>query len=122
MIFGLRMRMMAGLTLLAATAMTVWAGEQDFTLVNKTGFTISALYVAPAHDREWGEDILGEDEMPTGKTLDITFKGYGKKVCQFDVMLKDQDDNEWIVEGINLCEIHNLSFSKKGKSVMWEAN
>ncbi len=118
----LRTRMMVGVGLLAATAMTVWAGEQDFTLVNKTGFTISALYVAPAKDRDWGEDILGEDEMPSGKTLDITFKGYGKKVCQFDVLLKDQDDNEWVVEGINLCEIHSLSFSKKGKSVNWEAN
>ena len=47
----LRMRMMAGVALLAATAVTVWAGEQDFTLVNKTGFTISSLYVAPTKDR-----------------------------------------------------------------------
>jgi hypothetical protein len=49
---------MAGLAILAATAMTMWAGEQDFTLVNRTGFTISALYVAPERDRDWGEDIL----------------------------------------------------------------
>jgi hypothetical protein len=122
MTFGLKMRMMAGLALLAATAMTMWAGDQDFTLVNKTGFTISSLYVAAAKDRDWGEDILGEDELSTGKTLDIEFNGYGKKVCTFDVLIKDQDDKEWIVEGINLCEIHNLTFTKKGKSVIWTAN
>ncbi len=118
----LRTRMMVGLGLLAATAMTVWAGAQDFTIENKTGFTISALYVAPAKDRDWGEDILGEDEMPSGKSLEITFKGYGDKVCRFDVLLKDQNDQDWIVEGVDLCEIHSLSFTKKGKSVIWEAN
>jgi len=114
--------MMAGMALLAATAVTVWAGEQDFTLVNKTGFTISSLYVAPTKDRHWGEDILGADELDSGKSLDITFKGYGKKTCSFDIMVKDEDDTEWIVEEVDLCEIHNLTFSRKGKKVVWSAN
>ena len=119
MFFSSKMRIMAGVALLAAT---LFAGDQDFTLVNKTGFTISALYVAPTKDRHWGDDILGKDELDSGQSLDITFKGYGKKTCLFDVMLKDEDDTEWIVEEIDLCEIHNLTFSKKGKKVVWTTN
>lgn len=122
MIFSSKMRIMAGVAVLAATATAVFAGDQDFTLINKTGFTISALYVAPTKDRHWGDDILGKDELDSGQSLDITFKGYGKKTCLFDVMLKDEDDTEWIVEEIDLCETHKLIFSKKGKKVVWEAN
>lgn len=119
MIGSSKMRILAGTALLAAT---LFAGDQDFTLVNKTGFTISALHVAPSKDRTWGPDILGKDEMPSGQSLEITFTGYGNKTCQFDVMLKDGDDTEWIVEEINLCDTHNLTFSKDGKKVVWTAN
>ena len=37
-------------------------------------------------------------------------------------MVKDEDDTEWIIEKEDLCEIHNLTFSKKGKKVVWSAN
>ena len=119
MILSSKMRIMAGTALLAAT---LFAGDQDFTLANKTGFTISALHVAPSKDRTWGDDILGKDELDSGQSLDITFKGYGKKTCSFDIMVKDQDDTEWIIEEVDLCEIHNLTFSKMGKKVVWSAN
>ena len=36
-------------------------------------------------------------------------------------MIKDPKDQEWIMEGIDLGEIHSLTFSKKGGSVRWEA-
>ena len=98
----------------------LFGGDQDFTLTNKTGFIISSLYAAPLKDRMWGNDILGEDEMSSGKSLDITFTGYGGK-CRFDLMVKDQDDNEYTVEDINLCEIHKITFTYKGKTLYWAA-
>lgn len=105
-----------------ATVAALYAGSQDFTIVNKTGFTITAFYAAPSKDRNWGEDILGEDELESGDHVDIKFSGYGSKTCKFDVMLKDPKDKEWIVEDIDLCEIHKLTFSRKGGGVQWEAN
>ena len=115
-------RVLAGVALLLGTGASVFADAQDFTIVNKTGFTISSLYASPVKAKNWGGDILGEGEMATGRTLEIKFSGYGEKVCRFDVMLKDENDKEWIVEDIDLCEIHSLSFSKKGNSVHYEAN
>ena len=51
----------AGMALLATTAAR--AGDQDFTLVNKTGIEIHSLHVAPHSSDEWGEDILGKDTL-----------------------------------------------------------
>ena len=105
---------------LLANSAALFGGDQDFTLTNKTGFVISSLYASPVKDRNWGNDILGEDEMPSGKSLDITFSGYGQK-CRFDLMVKDRDDNEYTVEDINLCEIHKITFTYKGKTLYWAA-
>jgi hypothetical protein len=112
---------LTGVALLITGAVAVYAEAQDFTVTNKTGFVISSLFVSPIKDRNWGEDILGRDELPSGREVDIHFTGYGQK-CRFDIMLKDDDDNEYVVEDINLCEIHRLTFTRKGKSVLWQAN
>lgn len=108
------------LVLLMVTGTALFGGDQDFTLSNKTGFVISSLYAAPIKDRNWGDDILGQDELASGKSLDIAFSGYGKK-CRFDLMVKDSDDNEYTVEDINLCEIHKITFTYKNKTLYWSA-
>jgi hypothetical protein len=61
----------AGTALVAASAAPL--GDQDFTLVNKTGVEIHALHVAPHSSDEWGEDILGKDTLANGESLGITF-------------------------------------------------
>src|SRR5271169_6716262 len=44
----------AGMALLAASS--VHAGDQDFTLINKTGVEIHSLHVAPHSSDSWEED------------------------------------------------------------------
>ena len=39
------------------------AAEQDFSLVNATGYEISELYVAPSQTSDWQEDVLGQDVL-----------------------------------------------------------
>ena len=51
----------AGMALVSVSA--VRAGDQDFTLINKTGVEIHALHIAPHSSDEWGEDILGKDTL-----------------------------------------------------------
>ena len=79
-------RRLGAMALLLGTGASVFADAQDFKIVNKTGFTITSLYASPVKAKNWGNDILGEGEMATGRTLDIKFSGYGDKVCHFDVM------------------------------------
>ena len=47
--------------------------DLDFTLVNKTGYTIAHIYVAPTTQREWGDDIMGKDMLADGEEVDILF-------------------------------------------------
>ena len=60
----------AALALLVAIVLAgsaaVFAGDQNFTLINKTGLTIDKVYVSPANDNSWGEDVLGRDTLANG--------------------------------------------------------
>lgn len=107
--------------LVVAGIVGVGAQMQNFSVLNKTGFTITALYVSEVDNDDWENDVLGRDVLPDGEEFEIKFSGYSSKNCKFDVRIDDEDENEWIVEDIDLCKIHKLKFTKKGKKVLWEA-
>lgn len=94
----------AVLCLLAVAAMApqAAAGVQDFTLVNQTGIEIYSLYLSESASDEWEEDVLGEDVLPSGERLDITFSG--GDTCLWDMMVTDDEDSSVTWTGINLCE------------------
>ena len=94
---------------------------QDFSVLNRTGMTIVALYVSEIDENSWEEDILGRDVLENGQEVAIRFKGYDDDNCDFDIRIDDDDDNEWIVEDIDLCRIHKVTFTKKGSKVFWQA-
>src|SRR5687768_635637 len=62
---------------------------QDFTVVNKTGVEIYALYVTPNNSDEWGNDILGVDTLRAGETLDISFSRK-EKAKLWDLRIEDE--------------------------------
>jgi hypothetical protein len=89
---------------------------QDFTLVNKTGVEIYALYVTPHNADAWGEDILGADTMPNGGTLDISF-ARKEKVKFWDLKIEDESGAFIFWESLNLLQIDTLTlFYKNGKA------
>ncbi|MBC3888969.1 hypothetical protein GH810_11660 [Acetobacterium paludosum] len=47
--------------------------SQDFTIVNDTGIEIYSIYVSPTGEKNWGDDILTTDTLPTGNSTDIVF-------------------------------------------------
>lgn len=90
--------------------------DQDFTLVNKTGVEIYALYVTPHNAKQWGDDILGVDTLAVNDTLDITFSRK-EKAKLWDLRIEDADGNfiEW--ESLNLLQIDTLTlFYNNGKA------
>ena len=44
----------------------------DFTLVNKTGYGIKEIYIAPSASTEWGDSVIAKP-MENGDQLAITF-------------------------------------------------
>lgn len=104
-----------GILCLAATSASAQAA-QDFTLINKTGVEIYALYVTPSNAKDWGGDILGADTLPVGETLDITFNRK-EKAKLWDLRIEDADGAfiEW--NDLDLLKIDTLTlFYKNGKA------
>jgi hypothetical protein len=44
----------------------------DFTLVNRTGYGIKEIYIAPSASTDWGDNIIGKP-LENGDELAITF-------------------------------------------------
>jgi hypothetical protein len=104
----------AGMAFLAVSS--VRAGDQDFTLVNKTGVEIHALHVSPHSSDEWGEDILGQDTLENGASLDIKFPRHAK-AAHWDLRIEDEKGNSLTWESIDLLEISEVTLHyKDGKA------
>jgi hypothetical protein len=104
----------AGIALLGASAAP--AGDQDFTLVNKTGVEIHALHVAPHSSDEWGEDILGKDTLADGDSLEITF-GKHDRAHHWDLRIEDEKGNSVTWENLDLMKIEEVTLHlKDGKA------
>lgn len=99
-----------------STAEVSAQAAQDFTLVNKTGVEIYALYVTPHNSDQWGEDILGVDTLPDGDTLEITFARKEKSVL-WDLRIEDEDGSYLVWTRLNLTAIATLTLNyKNGKT------
>ena len=102
-----------GAMLLIANATSAFGGDQDFTLVNKTGVEIYGLYVSPADQNEWGEDILGKDTLPAGESTDIEFEAE-EKAAKWDLRVLDKDGNSIDWTDLNLMEISKVTLNYDG--------
>jgi hypothetical protein len=104
----------AGIALLAASVAR--AGDQDFTLINKTGIEIHALHISPHSSDEWGEDILGKDTMSDGETLEIKFPSR-TRAAHWDLRVEDEKGNSLTWENLDLLEIEQVTLHyKDGKA------
>jgi hypothetical protein len=103
-------------TMSVGLASTAMAGIQDFTLHNETGVEIHEVYVSPSKAKDWEEDILGEDTLGDGESVEISFNDR-PNVAKWDILVKDGDGTgiEWI--GLDLTEISDVTLHyKKGKA------
>jgi hypothetical protein len=84
--------------------------KQDFTLVNRTGYDISEIYISPGKADDWGDDLLedADDGLGDGKSTPITFTN--AKTCIWDIkVVYDADDSEAIWHDIDLCKVRKIT-------------
>lgn len=89
--------------LAVVTAPSLLAGTQDFVLVNHTGVEIYRLYISETTTDEWEEDVLGDNTLPDGERMDITFEG--RSACMWDVRVEDEEGSAQEWNSLNLCEV-----------------
>ena len=98
----------AGLTSRAA------AGTQDFTLVNKTGVDIHNLFVSETAKDDWEDDVLGEEVLENGNSVEVSFEG--KSSCIWDMMVKDEQGGGVFWRKIDLCKASEVTLTCSGKT------
>ena len=100
--------LLAASVLLAAFTVPAVAGDQDFKLVNKTGYQIDEVYVSRVNNRNWGNDIMGRGTLDADNSVDITFNA-PPNACRWDLKVKyeDGDTAEW--KNLNLCNISTVT-------------
>ena len=104
----------AAVMLVAANC--AFAGDQDFTLVNHTGVEIHKFYTSPHNSDEWEEDVLGEDTLADGESLDVTFPKR-EKAAHWDIRVEDSKGNSLTFSDVNLKETSEVVLHyKDGKA------
>jgi len=87
-------------------------GKQDFTLVNQTGVEIDKVFISPHSSNDWEEDILGQDTLPSGQSVDIKFHR-NEKAAMWDLRIEDKQGNSIEWENLNLLEISKVTLHYK---------
>ena len=103
---------LATTVLAAATALFLqapaFAGQQDFTVTNKTGYPIKHLYVAENHSNSWQEDVLGRDVLNDGEYFELAF-GKAEQTCKWDMKVVYDDGESAVWENLDLCKISKVT-------------
>jgi hypothetical protein len=92
------------------------AADQDFALINATGYAISELYVAPTKTSDWQEDVLGQDVLGDGQQVNVSFSR-SSDTCHWDLKVVYADDNtsaEWL--GVDLCALSAVTIEYNADS------
>ena len=114
---NLSQRLLSSLGLVSALAIgatALRAGDQDFVLVNKTGYDIDEVFVAPANEKEWGEDIMGTDTLENGQKVTIEF-AHKEKECLWDMKIVFSDEEEAVWEDFDLCKVREITLRYEKK-------
>jgi len=105
----------------AMSSSVAFAGNADFTLVNRTGYDIREVYLSSSNRNSWGNDRMGEFVLENKKQR--LFKFNSSAACKQDLkVVFDDDESEVEWKGFDLCEINKitLKYNRSTKEVSAE--
>jgi hypothetical protein len=97
-------------------SLSAQAADQDFELVNKTGYDIKHVYVSATSTNDWEEDVLGKDVLEDGDSWEIKFRRK-ERACKYDLKVVYADDDSSALWGnIDLCKVEKITIRYNRKS------
>ncbi len=83
--------------------------KQDFDLVNRTGITITEVYITPHNANDWGDNVFsGDQPLKNGEMTTILFSRK-EKSKYWDLYVVDKADNHFQWDNLNLLEISEVT-------------
>lgn len=87
------------------------AADRVVEIVNETGQTMTEFYASVTSTNSWEEDILGDDVLEDGDSVDVNIDdGSGK--CVYDFRAVFESGAEGIKRGVNVCQISTFRFTR----------
>jgi hypothetical protein len=84
-------------------------GDPSFNLVNRSARTIFEAYASPASDSNWGQDRLGTNVVPAGRSFVIRLP-QGECIYDVRIVFDRQGGPAEERRNINLCNLTELAF------------
>ena len=100
--------LIAASLLFAVMASPALASDEVLHLNNRTGYTISEVYIAPTSTDNWEEDIMGGDTLATNSSVNVDFSR-SEDTCKWDLRAVYDDGTVAIWKNIDLCKISTIT-------------
>ena len=85
------------------------AANQDFTIVNRTGYEINDIWVSRASGNDWGRELMGRGNiLSDGESFDVSFPN-GTRACRFDLRVRYTDNETAVWNDMDICSISRVS-------------
>ncbi len=106
----MKMKFIVGfLLVLFALPVSASEADQDFRLVNKTGYELDAVFLSPTGANNWGRDVMGRDVLGDGEAVNIKFSRKTKD-CDWDLkVVYSIDDSSAVWHDIDLCTVEKIT-------------
>lgn len=97
-----------------AYATVAFAGAQNFTLYNNTGYTIYQVNISPANTNDWEEDILGSNVLMNGESTYVNFDAGNTQY--WDIQAIFEDGTAWSWYGFDLLSTYDVILNADGSA------
>ena len=84
------------------------SAEDVLKINNRTGYTISQIFIAPTSSDNWEEDVMGDDTLETDTSVNIDFSK-SADTCKWDLKAVYDDKTSAVWRNVNLCKISSIS-------------
>lgn len=91
------------------------AADQDFKVVNKTGYQIDSIFLSTPNDNDWGTDVMGQESLDANESANVTF-GKRTKACKWDMKVVYHDEDTAVWKALDLCTISKVSLFWNNKT------
>jgi hypothetical protein len=95
--------LISAFALIGLFSQAAFADPRDFTLENDSLAYVTHLYVSASSSDSWGDDVLGEDVLPPGESVDITFDTSRDRTCIYDLLVVTENGARTRKNRENLC-------------------
>lgn len=100
----------ASMAALLATGASAAQDAVSFELTNATDYTLTHIYISLPSSDSWEEDILGDQVVESGETVEITVDD-GLEECEYDIRYDFSDGDSVVERAVDMCEINGSEYT-----------